>query len=122
MKETFAKNSPTLETVQQQFEAWRTSRSKRNQPIPKHLWQAAVELCENYSISQVSRKLRLSYMALKKRVANDQTSRLNFMEIDLKTMAGRWQIECNRVDGASLRISGSGQPPAIRDILGSFLS
>jgi hypothetical protein len=28
MKEPFAKNSSTLETVQQQFEAWRTSRSK----------------------------------------------------------------------------------------------
>ena len=37
-------NTLTLESVQEQFEAWRLSRTKR-EPIPETLWEAAVKLC-----------------------------------------------------------------------------
>lgn len=55
----------TLETVERQFEAWRNSRTKKSQPIPEQLWQAAASLCENYPITHVCRQLRLSFADLK---------------------------------------------------------
>jgi hypothetical protein len=57
----------TLEVVRNQFEAWRKKRSRRG-PIPEALWQAALELCKEHSIFEVSRALRLNYNGLKDRV------------------------------------------------------
>jgi hypothetical protein len=39
-------NTPTIETVERQFEQWRSSRGKKREPIPQHLWHAAAQLCE----------------------------------------------------------------------------
>ena len=115
-------NDPTLERVQRQFELWRSERSSRREPIPEHLWQAAAELCREHSISRVSRQLHLSYAELKKQIAEDDPPPVGFMEIDLDLSPSRWQIECARSDGSQLRISGNGQPPAIKTVLRSFLS
>jgi hypothetical protein len=73
-------------------------------------------------MSHVSRQLRLSYSGLKERVTEDHLPPMQFMEIDMDTLAGRWQIECNRPDGSHLRVAGKGQPPAIETIVRSFLS
>jgi hypothetical protein len=121
MDHTIADNPPEIETVQERFEAWRSGRANRRELIPQHLWQAAVELCRSHSTSHVSRQLRLSYADLKKRVAQGHLPSVQFVEMDMDTLAGRWQIECNRSDGHRLRIAGSGQPPAA-DIIRSFLS
>ena len=48
-------------------------------------------------------------------------STVQFVEMDMDTLAGRWQIECNRSDGSRLRIAGSGQAPAA-EMIRSFLS
>ncbi len=58
---------PTLEGVRRRFETWRKRRWCRG-PIPESLWQAAIGLCEEHSIGEVSRRLRLNYKGLKKRV------------------------------------------------------
>ena len=110
-----------IETVQEQFEAWRSGRVNRREPIPQPLWQAAAELCRHHSITHVSRQLRLSYSDLKGRVRQDHLPPVQFMEIDMDTLAGGWQIECNRSDGSRLRMAGSGQAPAA-EIIRSFLS
>ena len=121
MDHTATGNSPKIETVQEQFEAWRSGRVNRREPIPQHLWQAAAELCCSYPISHVSRHLCLSYSDLKKRVTKGPLAPVQFMEIGMDVLAGGWQIECNRPDGSHLRIAGNGQPPAA-EMLRTFLS
>ena len=111
----------TLETVHKQFEAWRSNRARKREPIPRRLWQAAVDLCQEYSIAQVSRELRLSYTDLKKKIPKDDCLPPRFVEIDTSCFAGQWQIECNRSDGSRLRVTGNGEPPAIDAVLRSFL-
>lgn len=115
-------NSAKLEEVKKNFAIWRSGCAGKREPIPQVLWQAAAELCREYSITRVSRELRLSYAALKKRIPEDNSVSHQFIEIDATHLAGQWQIDCNRSDGSRLRMTGSGQPPAIDTVLRSFLS
>ena len=75
-------NGLTLESAQQRFESWRRGWAKR-EPIPEFLWQAAVELCKRYSLTQVSHHLQLSYTDLKQRLKENNFSQIRFMELDL---------------------------------------
>jgi hypothetical protein len=122
MNHTVTANPPSMETVEKRFETWRAGRANRREPIPRHLWQAAAELCRDHCVSHVSRQLRLSYSDLKEQVTQDHLAPVQFMEIDMDALAGQWQIECNRPDGSRLRIAGDGRPPAVETIIKSFLS
>ncbi len=122
MDHTVTSNPPKIETVKEHFEAWRSGRNSRREPIPQHLWQAAAGLCQENSISHVCQQLHLSYTDLKKRIHKEHLSPVQFMEIDIDTIDSGWQIECKRPDGSRLRMTGSGQPPAIETIVRSFLS
>ena len=114
-------DKPTLETVHQQFAQWRENRCKR-EPIPPHLWEAAANLCRTYPITRVCRHLHLSFAEVKKRVIKTQKPPVQFMDIGLSCLSGSWQLQCDRADGATLRLSASGQPPAVSDVLRVFLS
>jgi hypothetical protein len=114
-----ASDKPTLEAAQQQFEQWRSKRTHR-EPIPEYLWEAAASLCKTHPITNVCRHLHLSFRELKKRVRSEKKP-IQFMELDLSCLSGGWQLECNRADGARLRISAGGHPPVI-DVLRQFLS
>ena len=122
MASPISDNSGKLEEVKKNFETWRSGRAGKRESIPQVLWQAAAGLCREYSITQVSRELRLSYADLKKRIPEDNFVSHRFVEIDTTHLAGQWQIDCNRADGSRLRMTGSGQPPAIDTVLRSFLS
>ena len=122
MNNLISDNFASLEEVKQRFEAWRSGRTNRREPIPQDLWQAAAGLCREHSISCVSQQLRLSYADLKKRITKDQGLPVQFVEIDMDDVAGPWQIECNRSDGSRLRMVGNGQPPAMDALLKAFLS
>ena len=122
MNNTFTDDHITLKAIEQQFEKWRAGRKHRTEPIPDHLWQAAAGLCAQYGISHVSRHLRLSYTQLKKHAGELIPTSLHFKALDLCTLAGQWQIECSRVDGTRLQMSGNGQPPDVSHILNIFLS
>jgi len=122
--------SLTLESVEQQFEAWRANRTKR-EPIPDPLWEAAAGLCRRYPITHVCRRLRLSFAKLKRCVSPSKPAPLQFMEFDLSAcnaqaglscLSGPWHFECERPDGARLRLTGGGRPPSIETLLGRFLS
>jgi len=124
MSETTCAEIPKVAAVQRQFEQWRTTRTKRD-AIPDHLWEAAADLCETYPITHVCRYLRLSFSQLKKRVNRVSAPKkqpVQFMELDLSCLSGRWQLECDRADGARLRFSAGGQPPAMAEVLRQFLS
>jgi len=114
-------NNPSLESVQQRFEAWRNNRAKR-EPIPEALWEAAACLCRHYPITRVCRYLRLSFTDLKKRLSSSDIASTPFMELDPGFFPGPWHMECERPDGTKLRFSGTGQPPAVEQLLLRFLS
>ncbi|MBW2610932.1 MAG: hypothetical protein JRE12_01020 [Deltaproteobacteria bacterium] len=116
--------SPQLSAVKEQFENWRSNRISNREPIPQPLWQSAADLCRAHGITHVSRTLRLSYAELKKRVspAEPAATAPEFMELDIGCFAGQWHLECDRADGARLRLSGSVQMPHIENMLGAFLS
>ena len=83
---------PSLSEVKEQFKNWRRTR-KSHRLIPKELWQAAVSLTANHSISQISKELVVDYSALKKRepIKNKNTaakiSPAGFIELNLEPPA-----------------------------------
>jgi len=66
------KNTPsfqlTLEELKNQLENYRKNKSNNREPIPKELWQAAVELARKHSIATVSKELHLRYASLKEHI------------------------------------------------------
>lgn len=105
---------PTLEEVGHRFATWRNQRRARSR-IPKGLWQAAVELCAERPIYQVSSALRLSYNDLKWRVqraggmglaTQGRHGELGFVELNF----GSWSspsecvVEMEAPNGAKMRM------------------
>jgi hypothetical protein len=108
---------PTLETVRHQFETWRRRRRHRSR-IPEFLWEAAVGLCREHSICEVSRALRLNYRGLKSRVCGDRgrtpvagrDSEFGFVRLDFGTSmpSSGCLIEMESPNGARMRMSLQG--------------
>jgi len=122
MNHTVTDNPPTIEAVQEQFSAWRSNRVNKREPIPHYLWKAAAELCQTHPISHVCRELHLSFSDLKKHTRKEQTPAIQFMEVDMNSLSGRWQIECSRPDGSQLRVAADNHPLQIETIISAFLS
>lgn len=123
MDNTQPNSEITLNDIREQFKAWRLSRGSKREPIPEHLWHAAAELCKSHKISHVCRALRLSSTALKKRFSQLAPKvPTQFMQLEVSGLAGQWCLECDRPNGARLRLSGSGSSPDIEKVLGAFLS
>ncbi len=57
----------TLAEVLKEFQSWRSVR-ERGSRVPQRLWQAAAELSERHSISDIAHTLGLDYTRLKQRV------------------------------------------------------
>lgn len=116
----------TLESVQQQFTDWRARRSSKREHIPDRLWQAAVRLCNVHSVNHVSRSLQLSYTALRKRLACNQTAKeksVQFLQLEVGSpYSGQWQMECIRADGGRLHVSATGALPSLGEMLQGFWS
>jgi hypothetical protein len=110
---------PTLEVVRNQFEAWR-KRKHRGRRIPAALWQAAVELCGDHSVWEVSRALRLSYNDLKNHVhktrdiglGTRQGPDFGFVKLDLGApiTPSECLVEMEAPSGAKMRMSFKGAP------------
>lgn len=100
---------PGLENVRDQFEQWRKNRKKRA-AIPEHLWTAAIELSENYSISTISKTLRLNYTDLKQRIEQPQANYLlksirpKFIGFEITAPeAAEYTIEMTHPNGATMK-------------------
>ncbi len=108
---------PTLEAVRNQFKMWRKRRRCRS-PIAEGLWQAAVGLCQEHSIGEVSRTLRLNYRGLKNRVTRARERMpavgpgrdLNFVRLDLGApmTPSECLVEMESSNGARMRMSFKG--------------
>ena len=108
---------PTLEVVRRQFETWRKKRRCRG-PIPESLWQAAMGLCEERSIYEVSRSLRLNYNGLRNRVQRvkgwspviGERPDLGFVRLDLERAItpSEFLVEMEAPNGSRMRMSFKG--------------
>lgn len=58
---------PRLKSVQSDFENWRASKKKGSR-IPPSLWEEAVGLYPEFTVSQIATNLSLSYTDLKQRI------------------------------------------------------
>jgi len=110
---------PSLENVCDQFGTWRKRRHCRSR-IPESLWQAAIGLCQEHSICEVARTLRLNYNGLKNRVTRakernpvvGQRPDLGFVRLDLgaPVTSSECLVEMEAPNGAKMRMSFKGVP------------
>jgi hypothetical protein len=106
-----------FEVVRDQFETWRKRRPCRGR-IPEALWQAAVGLCKERSIFEVSRALGLNYNGLKDRVpkardvglAVGQGPELGFVRLDLGAPIAPSEclVEMEAANGSKMRMTFRG--------------
>ncbi len=102
---------PSLREVKEQFKNWRRTR-KSHRRIPEELWQAAISLTANHSISQISKELVVDYTALKKRVpikkknTAAKMSPAGFIELNLEPPAAVTECIVDMEDnlGAKMRM------------------
>ena len=128
MKKSNAQGSPPdLKKVKKQFDKWRGVRKPR-EPIPPELWSAAAELTHRYSITRVSRYLKLNFKDLKKKAnasggQQKASPSVSFVEIPWQGQAngsdGRpaCVIEVQRHDGDRMKLSLYGETQATVDHL-----
>jgi len=107
---------PNLEAVRKRFETWR-KRGRPGRRISEVLWDEAVELCRDHSVSEVSRVLRLDYYDLKDRVYKAKDAGLGldpgFVELDLGAplvAPAEWRVEMEAPNGAKMTLSLRGAP------------
>jgi hypothetical protein len=109
-------NKASLEEVKGQFQNWRATRQKRT-GIPKHLWQAAIDLSRDYPINTISKTLGLSYTDLKRRIKaagklrpdNRADVISNFVEFDLSRGIYReYIVEMENPKGNRMKIHFKG--------------
>ena len=109
----------TLEEVSAHFKHWRQIRRNRREPIPKKLWQQAAELSRQYSVSSVSKELRLGYTDLKERVYGPSASKRPINKKDPAFIEIKYQqpfltseaiVEIEDKSGLKMRICFKGKP------------
>ena len=107
---------PTLETVKERFKSFR-KKGRTRRRISSALWGAAVELCRDHSVSQVSRVLRLDYYDLRNRVHKARVAGsgpdLGFVKLDLGAplvTPSEWRVEMEAPNGAKMTLSFKGAP------------
>ncbi|MBU0545676.1 hypothetical protein KKA13_00265 [Patescibacteria group bacterium] len=118
-----------MKKVQQQLENWRKNRKSKRTPIPDSLWEAAIGLHGEYSTYEIVKALRLNSRKLKCKILNASEKKAEstpaFIQLDIpgpQPRQSEWSIEMENVDGAKMKISGTGsEMPDIALICQNFL-
>ena len=127
---------PTVEEVQQLFEAWRSNKKRRDR-IPEALWEAAVSLSRQQSAHQISKLLHLNHTEVKYRIAVQkpgdgiQRNQPAFIELDLSaykaqrdmvlpSAVAEYIIEMEKPGGEKIKISFKGNGTDIVGLSKSF--
>jgi hypothetical protein len=109
--------APTLEELQRQFDAWRSSKEKGHR-IPEELWSSATELAREIGVNPVVRALHLDYTRLKRRVTGQNVSKTQvsptptgpaFLELAVDAVSPRpeWVVEFEGRSGkVTMRLAG----------------
>jgi hypothetical protein len=106
----------SLSEVKEQFKTWRKTRISPR-PIPKKLWEAAVDLTARHSISQIAKELVVDYSTLKKRAAvkkKDTAAKMSpadFIEVNLEPpiTVSECIVEMQDISGAKMRMHFRGK-------------
>ena len=109
----------TLAEVRDNFQHWRETREKRT-AVPEELWQAAVDLCSQHSLSELARSLGIDYRQLKERAVDSgvlpaehkvNTRGFGFVELGIReTQPSReYVVELEKADGSRMRVKISGE-------------
>lgn len=126
-----------LAEVKEIFSDWRRVREKGSH-IPRKMWELAVELCKEYSISKVHRALRVDFHSLKRRVdgvkrksRKTAVSKDSFVKVKVSHNDGRpvnggpstpngHVVEIMRPDGSQLKVHTYEQS-CLKDLCSLFL-
>lgn len=128
-------NSLTLSEVITHFEAWRSTRIGKSR-IPAHLWREAIDLYPTYTVSEITRPLRLGHSDFKKKISqpDQKLAPTDFIRMDQTTdkteiqashqpnkSEQRATIELENSDGSRLRIQRELNDQALLFIINGYL-
>lgn len=128
-------NSLTLSEVISHFDAWRTTRIGKSR-IPAHLWQEAIDLYPTYTVSEITKPLRLGHSDFKKKISHShqELTSTEFVRIDqipdktdiqaphqLDNNVHRTTIELEKGDGSRIRIQRELNDQALLFIINAYL-
>ncbi len=138
MVNELAKNAEQqLAELGEQFAQWRSTKTRRGEPIPERLWAQALALCDRLPRSQIRRCLRLSDRDFKKRQglevsqAKEVASELEAVSFIELTESASWrgpsalaraELLLERPDGARLQLRYSGAAAEMTSIVDHFLA
>jgi len=109
---------PTLEEVSTHFKNWRQIKRTPHEPIPKKLWQEAIDIALQYPLSTISKELRLGYMDFKERInasipeIKDTEINPNFIELKYEQpfLPSEATVEIEDKNGSKMKICFKGKP------------
>ncbi|MGE3425140.1 MAG: hypothetical protein AB7N24_24080 [Dehalococcoidia bacterium] len=115
--------------VVQQFTHWRRSRSTPRGRIPPALWDQAVALTREVSLTRVAKQLGLCPQRLRKRCKEkagtasvpSMPTALPFVEVHPAWRVPTAEVEVQRPDGQRLRLSLYEASPALVVLLRTFV-
>ncbi len=116
-----------MKKVQKQFANWRKTKRTRGSKTPEHLWEAAVNLHDEYSAHEISKGLGIGYSEIKSLISQalKKKSTPAFIQMEIparQSKQGAWSIEMENADGSKMKISGSGwQIPDVGSICQNFV-
>jgi len=109
---------PILADVQKEFETWRKTRKKRS-PVPRELWEAAVELTSDYTIYEISKALGINFLRLEKQILSARGDQNiikrptpSFIELNLgnNISAAECIVEVENRAGSKIKMYFKGKP------------
>ena len=126
--------SSKLNEVISHFESWRATRIGKSR-IPAHLWQEAIDLYPSYTVSEITKPLRLGHSDFKKKISQieQNLTPTDFVRIDqspaktdvstshqLPKDIQTTTIELEKGDGSRIRIQRELNDQALISIIKSY--
>ena len=131
MQQNTAALQLTLEEVSTHFKHWRQIKINPREPIPKKLWQEAIDLTPQYSLSTISKELRLGYMDFKERInaslvpeLKDNKINPDFIQLKYEQpfLLSEATVEIEDKNGSKMKICFKGKPDLdLRNLAKVFL-
>ena len=99
--------------LKERISRWRVSKSSYHEPMPKELWDQALEMAGKYGACRVSRELGIDYHKVRVQLRNFKIKEIekgtkadggSFVEVLGLRRSGQINVEVHKGDGSLLRI------------------